>query len=342
MDDYFDYKLWKETIELAIEIKEEKPWEIFGPLDVVLIDTTTFNVFDLCSIKGFDGGIKGIEFYHDTDGLNQFYDSMFLDKGIYNENFMDYEMNHSALYFVPMEEVFEDQLAFTTDLGFDFSDDGLWPKFVSHSSGFFPQTPSGAILEDALYLYRQILNVIKQVKSGEIRIPEEYDYIIVREGDLEDDDDWKTYIAHRVEKYYTYYPDYKRVISPDVKDARFNDEIIELDLTYLDTPAPKSSLKRVKRLLILTAFNRNDEKLIYMDVIGDVFHKHDSIEIFFEQYYVPLYGKMKKLVVRNDYLWELFEELLEELDINLEWGDLYVTDKKMPELGFANLKAKSH
>ena len=79
-----------------------------------------------------------------------------------------------------------------------------------------------------------------------------------------------------------------------------------------------------------------------MDVIGDVFHKHDSIEIFFEQYYVPLYGKMKKLVVRNDYLWELFEELLEELDINLEWGDLYVTDKKMPELGFVNLKVKSY
>lgn len=331
-----EYLNWKRFIELSNEIREVKPWEFFEEEDVIMVVFYAYDLFLTCSIVGSKGDTFGVNLFEDLDGVLDFYTSLDLDWKD-NNNYLKQDLKYTSVHFVDKDELPEDQYNILTKLNFSYTGSKRWPQILEHAPGYFPFTPKWTYLDFINEVLEQVLAVITEVKEGKLKIPKDYDFIISRHlYEFDDCDKWETYIEYRIDdkiEIYPYHLPEGKMISR-LKKTDFNNSIIELELTYLNGVIKLIDKYPPGKLKILTAIDKETSSLVYFKAIYPWVSVNRELYNFFISNYVFKYGRMKKLIVRNDNIWVYYSDLFDQIDIGLEWGQLTTTDNFLSKMGF--------
>ncbi|MGL5084369.1 MAG: DUF7309 domain-containing protein [Clostridium sp.] len=317
-------KQWEDLYEVAIKLKEMKPWEELWDMDIITILEDNDSEPCYCSVMGRGGECYGIGAYIGVKSIKGFFE-MANSKGVPPSQLIRYQ-NTSLCNFGDRKELTNKELNIIKELGLKFRGKNNWIYFRVFETGYEPYMPDEPQVKELTKILRHLYMAIKSLHNG-IKVDFESGNTLLRKFDKERNlwinFETPLYIPQR---------DYPIININDevfvqriIKEKKTS-EVVELDIAILNSTIRDKEFEKpiihrrciladVKKGIILdhTMITPNDDEID--NIFGILIN------------YIKQRGKPKKVVVRDKATWSLLSDIGKKFDINIEIkGRLKVID----------------
>lgn len=306
-------KLWADLYEVAEKLKRIQIWNAMDPEAPVLIRLDKAEVSVLCSVMGSSGICPGISVYQDGEGIASF--SRLIHMPLYAAP-MRWDITCLTLYWGDRLDVPKEQKAMIKDLGLKFRGNGNWPFVVSCKRRYAPASPSKedlAVLVEAL----QNLYMVAVAFATERMKPEwNGSNALYRYYDKEKDSWSMFWTAWSFPK-----PEYPQLTITDelflsrINRRRRNQNLVLADLIDLNASVPDDTGK-LAAVLAFVMLDADHDMILRCDVIPPETQEAEAVIQSFVTY-LQEYGRMRRVKVRNPYVYGALKDICEKCKIPL-------------------------
>lgn len=148
-------------IQLADELKKEKPWEYFENAHILAFDITDDDIYFVCVMGsgGQEYGIMVFDQYH-YDSLYKILSGEPLPKDFH------YDLEMMTVNYVNRDELTKEDYQLIKDNGFSFRGKNNWIQFRVYNQGLVPTIPDGLEVGTLKKILKMTLDVLSQCKNG--------------------------------------------------------------------------------------------------------------------------------------------------------------------------------
>lgn len=308
-------KQWKDLYEVAIKLKEMKPWKKLWDMDLITILTSDTEEPTMCSVMGRGGECFGIGVYVGIEAIHGFF-QMARNQDMSSEQLIRYQNNLSC-FFGDRSELNAKELKLIKDLDLKFRGRNQWIYFKVFDSIHVPHMPEERDVLKLTEMLRHLYMALKAMNNG-ITVDFEHGNMLLRRFDAES----KLWLNHEAP---VFIPDvqYKIPILQDellikkISNQKVVNSKLELDIAYLNSyiNGKEYDTPIMSRLCIL-ADRRAGLILDQVMITPDM----EDVDVVFDILinFIMQRGRPKAIIVRDEYLQSLLLDLCERTGIDLK------------------------
>lgn len=324
---------WKELYDIAIKLKDLKPWEQLLSMDFITIKESEGSEPIMCSIMGAVGECYGIGAYRGEDAIRDFF--LMVD----NSRMPKYQLmryhNNIMCNYGSREELTTQERNIIKELGLKFRGKNNWIYFRVFESGYDPYMPNKDEVLEFTKILKQTYEAIKALNNG-MKIDFENDKILMRRFDsknnewINEEEDMSIldggYIVPILQD---------QLLIKRLKNEKKNNSILELDIVYLNTVIKEKGYDKpiIPRLSLLV--DKESGMILSQNMIAP---DEDEINIIFDAVinYIIQKGRPKKIIVRDIKIRSILSDLCNKIDVDvLESERLAGIDDFLQNIGFS-------
>lgn len=305
---------WRELYNVAIRLKDMKPWEELWDMDLITILPYGKEEPCICSVMGKGGECYGIGVYNGINSIHNFFVTA-NSQDIPSHQLIRYQ-NNIVCYFGSRDELTKKELNIIKELGLKFRGKSNWIYFRVFETGYAPYMPDRDEVLELTDILKNLYMAIKSLHKG-LEIDFEGGKTLMRRFN-EEDNLWINYEMP------VFIPEIQYPI-PVLEDQLLikrltkqpsNKSILELDIAYLNSTINDRSYDKpiIPRLCVLA--DGRSGMLISQAMITP---EDDEADTIFETIinYILQRGKPKRIIVRDEYILSILMDLCKRVDIKV-------------------------
>ena len=311
---------WPDTLELAKEFLQTKPWEFMGDEQIFAIHEPVSGKILYCSILGNANELFGLAVYIDYDGLFTLFNIL---TGEESSDFDILQTQRSLLLsFEDRNDLEKEEYNLIKTYDIPFRGRKSWPSFRSFKPGYYPWFMDNEEAYLLLVALEETLNIVEEVKEG-LQLP----HLIL---------DKKLLIrVPKVEKDYYFYestyieldqlmnigPNVELELSElDVKRVSKIKKIIPIEMeyaiTYVDMPIAADENERPFFPMITIAADHESGKIVHHDMKQKMSNVYEVQSEFIEL--IQQLGGLPSTILTNYRTVMQIGPVIDALGINVE------------------------
>lgn len=305
---------WKELYDIAIKIKDMRPWKELKAMDLITIFPYGKDEPCICSVMGKGGEYYGIGVYIGVNAIHDFF-LMANNTDIPQYQLIRYQ-NNIVCNFGDGDELTKKELNMIRELGFKFRGNGNWIYFRAFETGYAPYMPNRSEVLELTDILKQLHKAIEALQNG-LEIDFESGNTLMRSFD-EESNSWINYEMP------LFIPEIEYLV-PEIEDELLikrlkkkplSSSILELDIAYLNQVVEDKNYDKpiILRLCILA-----DSKsgMLLSETVLDP--EDDGINIVLETIinYIFENERPKLIMVRDMYIFNILSDLCEKVGIDI-------------------------
>jgi len=306
---------WKKLYEVAIKLKEMKPWESLWDMDLITILPSEKEEPCVCSIMGKAGNCYAIGTYIGFYAIHGFF-QLAENNDMPPDQLIRYQ-NNIMCYFGDREELTTKELKVIKDLGLKFRGRNNWIFFRVFEQGYAPYTPDEKQVIKLTEILQHLYMAIKAMEKG-LTVDFEGGNTLVRRFD-EESVLWINYEAPMFNPEVEYNIP---VLQDDVciqrlKKQKNSKEKLELDIAYLNSVINDRAYDKplIPRICIL-ADGKTGMLLDQIFITPEDEEVNVVFNIVFN--YIMQRGIPKTIFVRDMYIKSILLDVCKRIGIDLE------------------------
>lgn len=308
---------WKKLYEIAIKIKEMKPWEYFFDIDLVTIMIPERETI-CCSIMGSGDEFYGIGTYIGDDSINDFYQLLAINRMPVTQTKRFQEDSLIMCNFGSREELTTKELKLIKDLGLRFRGKNNWIYFHSSKRGYAPYM----LDQDEVILQTEVFeNLYMSLKAyifEGLEVDFDEHFTLLRSYNPEDDL-WinQEAVIKILPKMYIKPQLTDEIFIANLKRAKQLKETWEIDIAYLNSIIKDKEYDRPIELRVCVLFDKARKMIINEEMLDPL---KDQVQSVFNVLLEPMQalGRPSKIMVRDKYMFYILEDLCERINVKLE------------------------
>ena len=305
---------WRVLYDIAIRLKELRPWETLWDMDLITIIESNKKEPCACSIMGKGGECYGIAAYYGLDSIKGFFEMAYSSE-IPSHQLIRYQNNVMCNY-GNRDELTTKERDIIKKLDLKFRGKNNWIYFRTFESGYAPYMPDRDEVLEFTKTLKHVYMAIDSLNKG-MDIYFKNGNTLMRKFD-DENNVW----VNSEEPVIMPDMDYPVPILKDellinrLKKQRQDDSILELDIAYLNSTINDREYDKplIPRLCMLVDARKGLVLSQIMVTPGD-----DVVGLIFETVvnYIIQRGRPKKIVVRDAYMASILIDLCEQTDIEV-------------------------
>jgi hypothetical protein len=307
---------WRELYEVAIKIKEFKPWQYFWDMDLITIILPEYREPFYCSVMGRNGECFAIGTYYGFNAINGFL-KISESPDIPTGQLIRYQKNMMC-YFGNRDELNKKELQVIKDLGLKFRGKNQWIYFHSFEPGYAPYILDQQEVTQLTLVFKQLYMALKHFIEGEVQVDFEERNTLFRMFDAEEGL-WLTFEAPLM------FPraQYPRPVIEDeilmakLKKQKIIQKELEIDIVFLKAVINDKHFSKPLQPKMLTLAEAKSDMILSQDILSP---KDDEVQkvLGIIVSYILNIGRPKTIYVRDEYMESLLADLCERFEINLK------------------------
>lgn len=318
---------WSSLYNIAIKIKDIKPWEKLSELDLLTVELSDEELV-LVSVTGKSGGSKGILTYIGLEAIYGFGELINSIGAVENTQLSRYQ-DSLVCKLGTKEDLKAKEVEIIEKLNLDFSDE--WIYFRSYEKNFVPAILCEEEVLQLTEIFEHIYASLLKLKEG-LSVDFESGKTLMRKFD-KCCDKWVTVEGETLKLHYQY--PVKRLSDDELlhklSHIESNGEILELDIAYLANAHNIGNMDReVSEKCFMLANMKNGSMLV-----EEVFITENDVEVLLNSFidYIMENKKPKAIVIRDNYIGSLVYDICDRTGIEVYMSKTLKTiDKKLEEL----------
>jgi hypothetical protein len=306
---------WRGLYDIAIKIKELKPWEYLWDLDVITIVSSYEKEPYYCSIMGRGGECFAIGTYVGFDAINDFY-KIVDNKDIPQEQLIRYQ-NNMMCFFGNRDDLTRKEYKVIKDLGLKFRGKNNWIYFEKFQKGYEPYILDEQQVVELTEVFKHLYMALKAINKG-LKVDFEAGNTLLRRYD-EETKLWINYETPAIIPQRKYRVP---VLQDEILVARLNkqkiiDEKLEIDIAYLNSVINDKKYDKpiITRMCILA--DCRTEAILGCNILTPDDEDVDTIFNMLINYIMKI-GKPKTIIVRDEYIQSLLSDICERINVGLK------------------------
>lgn len=315
---------WRALYDIAIKLKELKPWEKLWDMDLITIIESNKKEPCVCSILGKGGECYAIAAYNGLDSIRGFFE-MAYSNDVPAHQLIRYQNNIMCNY-GNRDELTTKERNLIKELGLSFRGKNNWIYFRTFETGYAPYMPNRDEVLEFIRILEHVYMAMEALNKG-MKIDFENGNTLMRKFDKE-----KNQWINSEESVIIPDMDYPVPILNDevlmnrLKKQKSDPCILELDIAYLNSTINDNDYEKpiIPRLCMLV-----DSKKGLILSQNMITPEDDVVDVIFETVvnYIIQRGRPKNIVVRDAYMASILIDLCEQTDIELiESAKLHTID----------------
>ncbi len=308
---------WENLYDIAIKIKEMKPWEYLFDIDVITIMIPDMETI-CCSIMGSSEEFYGIGTYIGDNSINDFYQLLATKEmpPIQTKRFQ--EDNLIICNFGSREELTSKELKLIKELGLKFRGRNNWIYFHSYKRGYAPYILDQEEVLLQTEVFKNLYMALKAYIDKGLSIDFEGGYTLLRRYEPEDDL-WLNYQAKIkiLPKLYLKPELTDEILIANLKRAKRLKETWEMDIAYLNSIIKDKEYDRPIEVRVCVLFDKASKMLINQKMLDPL---EDQIQSVFDVLLEAILnlGKPAKIIVRDKHMFYTLKDLCERTNVKLD------------------------
>ncbi|WP_346884974.1 DUF7309 domain-containing protein [Clostridium sp. UBA4395] len=305
---------WRALYDVAIKLKELKPWEQLWDMDLITIMEIGKKEPCICSVMGRSGECYAIAAYDGLKSIKGFFETAYNNK-IPGHQLIRYQNNIMCNY-GNRDELTTKERNIIKELGLKFRGKNNWIYFRTFESGYIPYMPNKDEVIAFTKMLKHVSMAIEELNNG-ISIDFQNGNTLMRKFDARNNQ-WINLEEPLI------IPDMDYSV-PEISDEllisrlrkqKQNNSILELDIAYLNSTINDRGYDKplIPRLCMLVdginGFILSQEMIKPDD---------NDIDILFNTVinYVIQRGRPKNILVRDAYIASIVIDLCEKINIEI-------------------------
>ena len=316
---------WKALYDIAMKLKELKPWEKLWDMDLITISQPNKKEPCVCSIMGKGGECYAIAAYDGLDSIKGFFEMAYSNE-MPGDQIIRYQNNVMCNY-GNRDELTTKELNIIKKLGLKFRGKNNWIYFRTFESGYVPYMPNRDEVLESTKILKHVYMAIEALNKG-MNIDFENGKTLMRKFE-DENNQW----VNSEEPVIMPNMDYSVPVLKDevllnrLKKQKQNNSILELDIAYLNSTINDRGYDKplIPRLCMLV-----DARVGVVLSQNMVTPKDDVVDVIFETVinYIIQRGRPKNIVVRDAYIASILIDLCEQTGIEvIESLNLHTIDE---------------
>ncbi len=316
---------WKDLYDIAIRLKEMKPWEELWDMDLITILPYGKDEPCICSVMGRGGECFGIGAYIGINAIHNFF-VMANSHDVPSHQLIRYQ-NNVMCNFGNRDELTKKELNIIKELGLKFRGKNNWIYFRVFETGYAPYMPDRNQVLELTDILKHLYMAIEALHKG-LKIEFENGKTLMRRFD-EQSNSWINYempvFMPKVQYPVPALED--QLLIKRLKKQPSNNSILELDIAYLNSTINDRSYDKplIPRLCILA--DKRSEMLLSQVMVTP---EDDEVNIVFGTIinYILQREKPKQIIVRDTYMFSILLDLCKQVGIDIiQSGQLQAIDE---------------
>lgn len=305
---------WRALYDIAIKLKELKPWEKLWDMDLITIIESNKKEPCVCSIMGKGGECYAIASYNGLDSIKGFFEMAYGNE-LPAHQLIRYQNNIMCNY-GNRDELTTKERNLIKDLGLSFRGKNNWIYFRTFETGYAPYMPNREEVLEFTIILKHVYMAIEALNKG-MKINFENGKTFMRKFD-----DEKNQWINSEESVIIPDMDYPVPILNDemvmnrLKKQKQNSSILELDIAYLNSTINDKGFDKplIPRLCMLV-----DAKKGLILSQSMITPEDDVVDVLFKTvvHYIIQRGRPKSIVVRDAYMASILIDLCEQTGIEV-------------------------
>lgn len=324
---------WRKLYQIATQIKEQKPWESFGSMDLICLREGQKEDAAFVSVLGKDGDCYGIAIYEGYEGLNDFMMLAMQEELNLSTDYAVFSQNNLTCYWGNREDITEEQRERMKELGYQYHGKNQWLYFISYAAGYMPYDfDRNDVLRMTHYL-ESLSESLKEYEKGEVEVAFDKGNMYCYSFDSETGN--KSYEAEALP--FTAFEFEKLVLTDEVlvtelKNCNRSRYVLEAETTYLGTAVEDERYTRPQNPQICSICDAKTEMVLRADMIepevdASIFLAENIVDFIFR------FGAPEEIRISNQILKAALEQLCELAGITLTCTKrLRATEKFLAEM----------
>ncbi|NLJ41124.1 MAG: hypothetical protein GX352_05885 [Clostridiales bacterium] len=310
---------WKELYDIAIEIKELKPWEHLWDMDIITLIMPGHEPV-MCSIMGAEGQFYGIGAYIGYEAISNFFE-MASEKSMPQDQMIRYHEDGIIMcYFGSREDLTSKELKLIKDLGLKFRGKNNWIFFHSMKRGYMPYILDHEEIKLAIEIFKNLRMALRAYIEEGLEVDFDAGKTLMRIYD-EEKGAWLSFEAPFPEPA----PEYFKVNIMDkkllkqLKEQEINDDVWELDISFLKSHITDKQYERpVAMKMCILADEDTGAVLDYTLLKPEDNYAQILLDTFIDA--ILKFGRPYKLLTRDKFHFFLLGNLCGDLGVDIEIG----------------------
>ncbi len=304
---------WKDLYEVAIRIKELKPWEYLWDMDIITIMLPDREEPYYCSIMGRAGECFSIGTYAGFDAMNDFFEVV-ENPDIPPEQVLRYQ-NNMMCYFGNRDELTKKEWNIIKDLGLKFRGKNNWIYFHSFKTGYVPYLLDAKQVVALTEVFRQLYMALRAYIERGLQVDFEKGNTLLRKYD-KTKELWYSYESQLLlpPRQYLVPVLQDDLLMARLKKQKKTGEQIEIDIVYLNVVINDKKLERPVYPKMCIVADCNNGMLIDHEMISP---EDDEVEVILNTIinYILQVGKPEIIHVRDEYVEALLSDICKRTNI---------------------------
>jgi hypothetical protein len=305
---------WKNLYDIAISLKDMKPWEELWDMDLITILPYEKEEPCICSVMGKGGECYGIGTYIGIDAIDNFF-QMANNQDVPSHQMIRYQ-NSSMCYFGNRDDLTKKELNIIKELGLKFRGKNNWIYFRVFETGYAPYMPDRSEVLELTDILGHLYMAIKALHNG-IKVDFEGGKTLMRRFH-EENNSWINYempvFIPEIEYPVPVLED--QLVIKRLEKKPGDNSILEMDIAYLNSSINESGYDKplIPRLCILADVRSG--LLLSQDMITP---EDDEVDMIFETIitYIAQRGKPKQIIVRDVHILSILMDLCKRVGIEI-------------------------
>lgn len=308
---------WRALYNAAIRLKELAPWEWMQETDMFGIKDPKSDQIGYVSIMGHLGEHYALSLYLNSEGFYGFWELQNEENEIVLESFL--EIPQLQLSFENEEELKEEDKQIIQNLGYSFKGEHDWPIFRSYRPGYAPWFLTAEEAEFFKVAIEQSIDVaIAFQHDPSLLAAEEEDLYLIRVKEKKNGKStWTNKFMPVPDSEPLKIPiDYSEELVESIKEMKKSNQILELDFSLFLSPIHQGPRPYYAYMLILMDAKSSEVKgyeLLKQEPSRE--KMLGSLPQKVLQMLAKLEARPSEIRIRSNILYQLFEDLADELDI---------------------------
>lgn len=305
---------WRALYDIAIRLKDMKPWEELWDMDLITILPHEKEEPCICSVMGRGGECYGIGAYIGVNAIHNFF-VMASSQDIPPSQLIRYQ-NNIMCYFGNRDELTKKELNIIKELGLKFRGANNWIYFRVFEAGYAPHMPEKRQVLELTDILKHLYMAIKALHNG-VEVDFEGGKTLIRRFH-EEDNTWINYEMpiFMPEVQYPVPALEDQLLIQRLKKQPQGNAILELDIAYLNSTINDISYDKplIPRLCILADVRSG---LLLSQVM--ITPEDDDVNVIFGTIidYILQKGKPKQILVRDTHTLSILMDLCKQVGIRI-------------------------
>jgi len=305
---------WKALYDIAIKLKDLKPWEKLWDMDLITVIEPDKKEPCVCSIMGRGGEFYAIAAYDGLNSIKSFFE-MTYNNEVPGNQLIRYQNNIMCNY-GNRDELTTKELKIIKELGLKFRGKNNWIYFRTFESGYAPYMPNRDEVLEFTKTLKHVYMAIEDLNNG-MHVDFENGKTLMRKFE-DENNQW----VNSEESVIIPDMDYPVPILNDellinrLKKQKQDNSILELDIAYLNSTINDRGYDKplIPRLFMLV--DSSAGVILSQNMVTP---EDDVVDVIFENVinYIIQRGRPKNIVVRDAYMASILIDLCEQTGIEV-------------------------